>query len=540
MRKKPPPSINALRYRIDRDLPQLMKVLHINGYYDATITPSLQTQGDVIFISFLIESGPHYTLGSYKIFIAPCEENKEYSAISLKQLGLNLQEPADERKILQARLLLLSHLAEEGYPLATIENQEVIADGSEKALHIAIFVQFGPLCRFGSISTTGLIDVSPRFLDGKVTWKRGDTYSTTQIDETQKKILESDLFSSVMITHADQIAENQELPMKIHLTESKHKSLSLGLSYATVDGMGCNFAWTHRNLRHMGEQLSVEGSLSQKGYSGLALFRKPDFLRSDQDFIARFYAEREDIFPYLAFTYGSSAAIDRKLKKRWEFSWGLSEDYIDVTHSANDGKYLLFSLPIFLKNTNTASLLNPISGYTLVYKAIPSANTHRHRSLFFKETLGLETYAPIVKEDKLVLALRTEIGSILGPSVHFIPLTKLFLGGSYINLRGYKYRTVSPRNKNGRPVGGRGAIFMNVETRMRITSTIGIVPFFDLGCVTDKMAPTPKKKWYKSTGIGLRYFTFFGPLSIDIGFPLNRRSQLDPPYQLYASIGQTF
>ena len=547
MKKKPPPSINALRYRMDRDLPQLMKVLHANGYYDATITPSVTTEGDTVIITLFVETGQRYTIGSYAIFttlgkeeMGKAPEEKKEVAIPLKQLGLHLQEGADERKILQARLLLLTHLAEKGYPLATIENQEVIADGSEKELHITLMVQLGPLCHFGSLSTTGLIDVSPRFLEGKIVWKRGENYSTTLIEETQQKILESDLFSSVMITHADAVSDNQELPMKVHLTESKHKSLSLGLSYATVDGMGCNFAWSHRNLRHMGEQLSLEGSLSQKGHSGLILFRKPDFLKTDQDFIARFYAEREDIFPYLAFTYGSSLALDRKIKKRREFSFGIAEEYIDVTHSANDGKYLLVALPLMLKISNNLNLLNPLSGYQISYRITPSFNLHRHHNFFFKEVLTIETYAPIVKEDKFILALRTELGSIIGPSVFFIPMTKLFLGGSYINLRGYKYRTVSPRNMDGKPVGGRGAIFINIEPRLIITSMIGIVPFFDLGCVTDRPYPTPEKKWYKSTGIGLRYFTFFGPLSIDIGFPLNRRSQLDPRYQLYASVGQTF
>jgi translocation and assembly module TamA len=540
MKKKPPPSINALRYRMERDLPQLMKVLRTNGYYDATITSSFETEPNRILITLTIQPGQRYHLGSYKILIAPASENKEYSAISLKQLGLNLKEIANERKILQARLLLLSHLAEEGYPLATIENQEVIADGSEKAILVTLTIQLGPLCRFGSVSTTGLVEVSPRFLDGKITWKRGDIYSATQIDETQKKILESDLFSSVMITHSDQVSENQELPMKIHLTESKHKSLSLGISYATVDHLGCNFSWSHRNLRHMGEQLSLEGSISQRGHFGLILFRKPDFLRKEQDFVAKFYAEREDIFSYLAFTYGTSFFLNRKFKKNHEFSLGVSEDYIDVTHSANDGRFVLFSLPLLVKCTTTTNLLNPTKGYTLTYKATPSYNTHRHKAFFLKETLTLQGYFPIVPEEKLIFAMRVDLGSIIGSTVYKIPLTKLFLGGSYINLRGYKYRTVSPRNSNNRPIGGKGAIFFNFEPRLRFTSTIGIVPFFDMGCVSKHPYPTPKKKWYKSTGIGLRYFTFFGPLSIDIGFPLNRRSQIDPPYQLYASIGQTF
>jgi translocation and assembly module TamA len=47
-------------------------------------------------------------------------------------------------------------------------------------------------------------------------------------------------------------------------------------------------------------------------------------------------------------------------------------------------------------------------------------------------------------------------------------------------------------------------------------------------------------KWLKSVGIGLRYFSFLGPLRLDVGFPLNKRKHLDDNYRTLISIGQTF
>ena len=46
-------------------------------------------------------------------------------------------------------------------------------------------------------------------------------------------------------------------------------------------------------------------------------------------------------------------------------------------------------------------------------------------------------------------------------------------------------------------------------------------------------------QWFKSVGGGFRYFTFFGPLRFDVGFPLNKR-KIDPNFQIYASVGQAF
>ena len=149
-------------------------------------------------------------------------------------------------------------------------------------------------------------------------------------------------------------------------------------------------------------------------------------------------------------------------------------------------------------------------------------------------------YFPCWKPDHLVLALRAQFGSVAGAKRKDIPLTKLFLGGSEDDLRGYRYQTVSPLDDDNKPLGGRSAIFTTAELRWRMTRTIGIVPFIDLGTVTNSEIPQFNAKWYKALGIGLRYFAFFGPRRFDVGFPLDRRKGVDPKFKLYASVGQTF
>jgi translocation and assembly module TamA len=40
-------------------------------------------------------------------------------------------------------------------------------------------------------------------------------------------------------------------------------------------------------------------------------------------------------------------------------------------------------------------------------------------------------------------------------------------------------------------------------------------------------------------GLGVRYYTDFGPVRVDVGMPLNRREG-DPPFGIYVSLGQAF
>jgi outer membrane protein assembly factor BamA len=41
-------------------------------------------------------------------------------------------------------------------------------------------------------------------------------------------------------------------------------------------------------------------------------------------------------------------------------------------------------------------------------------------------------------------------------------------------------------------------------------------------------------------GVGVRYYTGFGPLRFDVAVPLNEKEDLDQNYQFYISIGQAF
>jgi len=543
LKNRPPRSINALRYRADGDIPQIKKILQAYGYYDAEVDTTLIDKKNKILVKVNIYLKMPYQLASYTIFKTPCMEKQPLELckpFDLSQLELKLGEPVNAQKIIDSRLILLSKLAECGYPLSKVDNQESIVDTQKKTMDIELCVEKGPLCHFGPISLVGLKSIHPQFIEKKIQWDEGDIYSPEKIEDTQKRLLQTDLFSSALITHSGELDESHNLPIKIHLTESKHKSVSIGVSYATIERFGTSFTWANRNFRGMGELLSIEGELAQRYYAGTATYMKPDFRKLDQDFFTRLQASREKIHVYLAFSYSAIARIDRKYKNTWYSSWGVKSEFVDVTNSINNGKYMLVYLPLFLKYSTANSLLNPSRGFSLSYIPVPYASVGNHKSVFFKQVFLAETYFPFTKDDWFVLAFRFQLGSLIGPKVRRLPMTKLFFGGSDDDLRGYRYRTVSPLNSTGDATGGRSAIYFTVEPRFKVTSSIGLVPFLDLGTVDTTQYPNPTHKWHKSTGIGLRYYTFFGPFRLDVGFPLNRRKDIDPRYRIYASIGQTF
>jgi len=344
----------------------------------------------------------------------------------------------------------------------------------------------------------------------------------------------------VLVSHAEELDEEGELPMKVRLSEAKHRSVGIGFFYATVDGPGGTFTWSNKNLRGVGEQFSLKIDGSQHFVGGSATYRKPDFLRFEQALSFVGEVSREDIHPYLAFTYAEANFLERRIDKKQMFTVGLKGEYITVHQSANNGIFFLLGLPLTYRYDDSNSPMDPTKGMLFSYAATPFQSLRDADVHFVKQRLVLNFYIPMMESKRVTLALHTEFGSVAGANQDDIPLPELFLGGSLYDLRGYTYKTVSPLNKRGQPLGGRGAIYATAELRLRVTESIGIVPFFDCGTVTQKPYPQVNAKWFKSVGAGVRYYTFFGPLRLDVGFPLNPRKSLDTWGKVYASIGQCF
>jgi translocation and assembly module TamA len=542
LQERPPASINGLRFRIDSDLPALMKVLRAYAYYDASITYDIEPEQTVVDITIYIHPGQQYRIGSYEVYHGACLEPASVAGcvpFSPEKLGLEIEKPALSVNIVNAELQLLTELSRCGYPLASIEKRKVEVDMATKEVSAAVCVDEGPFTKFGPIMIFGLRNIHPRYIERRVTWKEGETYDSDLVDETQKKILRTDLFSSVLISHGDEVDQIGELPMKMRLTEARHRQISAGIFYATVEGPGVSFGWTHRNVRGMGEVVTIKGDFSKWYLMGELSYKKPDFLTVDQSYRALAALNRENINPYIAFTYRFANYIERKMDPQRTLSVGLKLEHIIVSKSATNGSYLLVGLPVFAKYDTSDSSLDPTRGMTFVYQVTPYQSLDHGDQQFVKQRLTGTFYIPTTEKKWLIIAIRGQLGSIAGAKRENVPLPKLFLGGSEDDLRGYKYMTVSPLNDDHKPLGGRAAIFASVETRFRVSKTIGIVPFADFGTVTSDELPEFTAKWFKSVGLGLRYYAFFGPLRFDVGFPLDRR-KMDPFYRIYASVGQTF
>lgn len=546
--KKPPPSLSALRHRAEADVPELLKVLKAFGYYEAKIDFCIDEKVPKTRVLIYISTGPLYKVASFSLDLISADILAEElcQKIDTTELGIRIGAPMQSQEILRAKEKLLLKLSQNGYPLALLKKEEVIADGKTHLVTIHFQVDTGPLCLFGPVEITGATDIEKNWLLRKLAWHEGDLYNKDCLQETQKALIETGLFSTVIVTPGKVPDQKGSLPLNMELVQTLHRSINAGISYQTEFGPGITFAWECRNVAGEGEILRIQGDLTKLSHAGIISYRVPDFRRAHQNLSTDLEALQEKIeHVYHEKAYRLTSRLERRIGEHLRFSIGGRVEKMFVSESLQNGSSSLFQIPLYVGWANVNNLLNPTKGISLDYTLFPTVNFTKSLHLYMEQKFCFGSYFLVTKRSQFfTLAQKITLGTILSKGLHDVPLPERLLGGSEDDLRGYGYLTVSPLGINAagkrQPLGGRSAIYYTLETRFRITDSIGLVPFFDLGHVWLNVLPEFHGKWRKSVGLGLRYFTFVGPLRFDVGFPLNRRVGLDNSWRVLVSIGQSF
>lgn len=540
--QEPPPSITGLIQRAESDLPILARLLHSLGYYSAEVRFRLDRKCEPVKVVVTVYPGPLYPLTRFSILPAEGDPRAyNYEMIDLDALGICLNDPALAQPILCAQQLLISQMECNGFPLAKIVNFEVAVDATHHTVEVLLEVNSGPLCTFGQTSVLGLRKVNQRAVCKTLAWTVGQRYNPCLIAETCRRLQDMGLFNYVSITHAAEACPDGTLPMYICVIERKQRTIWIGGSYNTRQLFGVEASWYNRNLRRMGDKLTLDAEWNERKYGGSAFYRDIQFGHPDQDLLLFFEAKDDRTNP--GFDEDSvliSTSIERRYSCQFRYAYGAALQQLKITDSPSAGEYTVGSLPVTLSWDNSNDVLDPTCGTTAYLFLQPATDGAHQFHSWMKAHLIATGYLPLNRSRKFILAGWTSLGSIFGSSFGQIPPPYRFYAGTDTSLRGYRYLSIGPLDAANQPLGGRSIMLYGIEGRIRITKCIGCVAFFEFGNVFMSELPSFSQKLLKSTGFGVRYFTLVGPVSLDIAFPLDRRPGLDKPVQVYLTIGQAF
>ena len=211
----------------------------------------------------------------------------------------------------------------------------------------------------------------------------------------------------------------------------------------------------------------------------------------------------------------------------------------DTSGVKDTRKFLIAAAPLSLGYDGSDSLLDPTAGFRLNGRLSPEISARNGHFTYARAQIDASAYRRV--SDSIVAAGRIRLGSILGAGVFDIAPSRRFYSGGGGSVRGYGYQQLGPKDVDGDPIGGRGLAEFGLEARIRLKQfggNFGLVPFFDGGSLSTEGLPD-FKEWRFAAGMGVRYYSSFGPIRIDVGVPLNRQKG-DGPVAVTVSLGQAF
>ncbi|WP_293881514.1 autotransporter assembly complex family protein [Sphingomonas sp.] len=532
------------RARDDAEL--LSTLLRSAGYYDADIDTSVAPAGDRLAVKLTVDPGPLYRFSEVQLAGLGTTDGK---ADGLRDaFGVKVDTPVDADTVVAGEAALREKLGREGFPFAKVAESEVVVDHETRVATLALTVDPGTERKFGAIRVAGKKPpFGPRHVQTIARFRPGQTYDQAMVDDLRRGLIATGLISSVIL---EPVAVGTDtVDISTTMEPAPKRTVAGEIGYGTGEGFRVEASWQHRNL------IKPEGAVTFRGVAGTkeqllgATLRMGNFQRRDVVLNGRAIVSHSNLAAYDANTIEVGANLERQTniiwQKKWTYSFGFEliasneRDFVPTVGIAQRRTFLIGALPGTLAYDGSDDLLNPTRGFRLAGRVSPELSLQGGTFGYARVQLDGSYYQPFGK--RLVLAGRVRVGGIAGASREDIAPSRLFYSGGGGSVRGYSYQQIGPRNVLDQPIGGRSLAEFSLEARIRPSQfggNFGIVPFLDGG----NIFPTayPKLTGLRlGAGVGLRYYSNFGPIRIDVGTPLARRPG-ETPIAVYVSLGQAF
>lgn len=548
LEKHPSTSLHGLHQRIKNDIARLKEALAEKGYFDGQVDFMIKDKISPIKVTLTYSHGERYRLS--KITVLAVENSREPLPISQSKAAkfhhLNVDDEVDLNRIQEANLRLAKYLRDHGYPFVEMAEPEAEIDRDAKRLHILFRADSGYHSFYGKTDIEGLKNLNPQFVRNRFDWKEGESFDERELDNTNRKLMGTGLFSGVEIKPDEEASKSKVVPLKVRVTEGPPRTIGAGLKYATTEGFGGQAFWSNRNVFGSGENLGALLRISPKFSRAKIDLDIPDIFVPEQHLRSEISGTREKNRAY------TSRSLDAGMRLEHPFSETI-KGLVGITGEVGKSKradmtYLnrWVGLPLELQIDESNDLIDPTKGGRLSVEVTPYFGKSGFDRRILISTAKGSYYLRLMKNGRAVVAGWAHGGTIGVSSISNLSPNKRFYAGGVGSVRGYGYKLLGPLDTSRIPLGGRSILEYGLEGRFKVTDTIGFVVFAEAGTVSGQATPdlsSQARLW--GVGAGLRYYTSVGPIRFDVAMPMKRRRDgspkpIDSAYQFYISIGQAF
>ncbi len=512
---------------LDRDLGRIDAYYHNHGYVDVKVgQPTVQRRGHWLYITIPIKEGSRYGVGKVDIKQDFFKDRKKLLAL----LKIN-KEPVFNQEVLRHDIMKLADLyADKGFAYADI-TPLVKKDPKKKVVNIILDVNTGPKVRFRRIEIVGNTRTRDKVIRRELRVKELEPFTASGFRESTKRLKRLGYFKDVNLIPTKE-SNKKYMDLKVKVKEQPTGSFSIGGGYSSVEKVMLVGEISQRNFLGRGETLSFKGILGAQTDRYSFSFVEPYFRDTKLSLGVDLYNWEQE---YDDYTRRSSGGALR-------FAYPLTDNLgaflrlrMDNTHLSNvsiyASRYIRDSLDIHVTRSISAGFTydtrddyyNPTHGWNNSGSIEYAGGALGGDSAYVKLRGVASYYHPIWKE--VIGHIRGGLGYVGQGKGGKLPIyEKFFLGGAD-SVRGFKYGRISPVDSKGERIGGNYMGYVQLEAIFPLIKSMGLrgLCFLDMGNVWDKKSGYDITDLRKSIGLGIKWLSPMGPISIEWGVNISKR-----------------
>ena len=528
------------------DYTRIVGRLYSEGYYGPVVSilvngreaadiPPFEAPERIESIQIQVETGPLYAFGRAQIApVAPGTELPD---------GFARGETAETGVIREAARSAVEGWRDVGRAKAEVGEQTIVADYAREELDVDVAVAPGPLVRFGELGIEGNRRVRTERIREIAGFPRGDVFDPDEVDRVQERLRRTGVFRAVALTEDETLGAGDRLDFGLTVIEEKPRRFGVGAEFGTTEGGSVEAFWLHRNLFGGAERLRFEGEVDGIGASGeqdpdyrvTARFERPATFDADTDLTVLAEVERLDEPSFTSDIATLGAGLIRYATDDLTLLAGVELRFSDVEDDFGSRTFTHLVLPLQATQDKRDDRLSPTRGYyadVAVTPYVGIGDSSTGAVLYGDGRL----YRGLGAENRVVLAGRLQLGSVVGTEIDETPPDYLFYSGGGGTVRGQPFQSLAVMQGDDE-FGGRSFVGLQSEARVGVTDNIGLVGFVDAGLVgADSFGGETES--HAGAGLGVRYQTGIGPIRFDLAAPVS--GDTADGIQFYLGIGQAF
>lgn len=426
-------------------------------------------------------------------------------------------------------LLLTDMYQDKGYAFADVTPLTLIDDNTQK-IDLTFNIIKGNEIFINRINILGNTRTRDKVIRRELRLAEGDRYSGTALKRSKERLTNTQYFKEIDLKLI-KTAEPDKINIDTTVEEKPTGTFNLGIGYSTSEKAILSGSISQQNLLGTGKKLFLNASVGSETTNFNVSFVDPYIfdLNLSAGLTAFNYTRDMDSYDYAQ--QGGSLTLIRplteftKLSGRYRYEKG-TVDNIDIDAGSyiksQAGTTTISSFMLGMNKNTIDNIMNPTRGMNATLSFELAGSILGGQADFYKAIATYGRYFPagFWNSQFFVRGTAGTTGSYNGSTV---PVYENFFVGGLTTVRGFKYGEASPLDENGDPIGGKNQLFFNFEWIFPVYAPVGLkgVLFFDVGHGFNNDKGFLLDGARTSAGGGIRWFSPFGPVRIELGINLN-------------------